>query len=90
MTVLASGDPLLSGIGSTLVDLLGAERVRILPAVSSVALAAARLRWPFGSYDVITVVGRDPSAVLRVRVAGQAVDRAVLRRHHPGGAWPAC
>ena len=40
VTVLASGDPLLSGIGSTLIDLLGADRVRVLPAVSSVALAA--------------------------------------------------
>ena len=34
------GDPLVSGIGSTLIELLGAERVRIHPAVSSVALAS--------------------------------------------------
>ena len=71
VAVLASGDPLLSGIGSTLVDLLGGERVRILPAVSSVALAAARLCWPYGSYDVVTVVGRDPSAILRAVSPGR-------------------
>ena len=65
MTVLASGDPFLSGIGSTLVDLLGASRVRVLPAVSSVALASARMGWSAESFDVITVVGRNPAAILR-------------------------
>jgi len=65
VTVLASGDPLLSGIGGTLVELLGADRVRVLPAVSSVTLAAARMGWAAESFDVITVVGRNPAAVLR-------------------------
>lgn len=73
LTVLASGDPLVSGIGSTLIDLLGADRVRILPAVSSVALAASRLGWAFGSYDVLTVVGRNPAAVLRVVSPGRRI-----------------
>ena len=65
VTVLASGDPFLSGIGSTLVNLLGASRVRVLPAVSSVALASARMGWSAESFDVITVVGRNPAAILR-------------------------
>jgi len=65
ITVLASGDPLVSGIGGTLIELLGAERVHVVPAVSSVSLAAARLGWPADSFDVITVVGRNPAAVLR-------------------------
>ena len=65
VVVLASGDPLVSGIGSTLVDLLGVEAVEIEPAVSSVALARARMGWPAESVDVVTAVGRDPSAVLR-------------------------
>jgi precorrin-6Y C5,15-methyltransferase (decarboxylating) len=73
VAVLASGDPLLSGIGTTLIDLLGVDRVRVLPAVSSVALAAARLGWAFGSYEVITVVGRNPAAVLRVASPGRRV-----------------
>ena len=37
--------PLVSGIGTTLIDLLGPEAVRIHPAVSSVALARARMGW---------------------------------------------
>lgn len=64
VAVLASGDPLLSGIGSTLVELLGPDRVRIEPGVSSVALARARMGWSAESVEVITLVGRDPYAVL--------------------------
>ena len=39
VVALASGDPLVAGVGTTLIDLLGAERVTVLPALSSVALA---------------------------------------------------
>jgi len=65
VVVLASGDPLVSGIGSTLVDLLGADRVEVVPAVSSVSLARARMRWSSESADQVTVVGRDPAVVRR-------------------------
>lgn len=56
--VLASGDPMLSGIGTTLTRLLGADRVRVLPAPSSVSLACARLGWPVEETTVVTLVGR--------------------------------
>ncbi len=69
--VLASGDPLVFGIGGTLVDLLGPGRVRIHPAVSSVSLAAAQLRWPSQTYDVVTLVGRDPSELRRAVTPGR-------------------
>jgi precorrin-6Y C5,15-methyltransferase (decarboxylating) len=59
VVVLASGDPLVSGIGSTLVRELGAEAVRIHPAVSSVALAQARMGWATEESEVVTLVGRD-------------------------------
>ncbi|GAA3978650.1 precorrin-6y C5,15-methyltransferase (decarboxylating) subunit CbiE [Thermobifida alba] len=71
VAVLASGDPLLSGVGTTLVRLLGADRVRILPAVSSVALARARMRWSAESVDVVTLVGRDVDAVRRYFTPGR-------------------
>ena len=58
LVVLASGDPMFYGIGSTLVRLLGAERVRVLPHPSSVSLAAARLGWPLDDVDVVSLVGR--------------------------------
>ena len=56
--VLASGDPMLYGIGSTLVRLLGADHVTVLPHPSSVSLAAARLGWSLDDLEVITTVGR--------------------------------
>jgi precorrin-6Y C5,15-methyltransferase (decarboxylating) len=54
--VLASGDPMFHGIGATLVRLVGADRVRVLPHPSSVSLAAARLGWPLAGTDVLSLV----------------------------------
>jgi precorrin-6B C5,15-methyltransferase / cobalt-precorrin-6B C5,C15-methyltransferase len=71
VVALASGDPTLSGIGTTLVDLLGAERVRIHPTVSSAALARSRLGWSAENSDVITVVGRDLNQVRRRLAPGE-------------------
>lgn len=73
IVVLASGDPLVSGIGATLIDLLGADRVRIEPAVSSVGLARARMGWPAETMAEVTVVGRDPRRVLREVAPGARV-----------------
>ncbi|HET6392718.1 MAG TPA: precorrin-6y C5,15-methyltransferase (decarboxylating) subunit CbiE [Blastococcus sp.] len=56
--VLASGDPMLSGIGTTLTRLLGHDRVRVLPAPSSVSLACARLGWAVEDTTVVSLVGR--------------------------------
>lgn len=64
VVVLASGDPLRSGIGTTLIDLLGADRVRIHPAVSSDVLARARQGWSAEETTVVTTVGRDLRSVL--------------------------
>ena len=58
VVVLASGDPMFYGIGSSLVRLLGAARVRVLPHPSSVSLAAARLGWPLDDVDTVSLVGR--------------------------------
>jgi precorrin-6Y C5,15-methyltransferase (decarboxylating) len=58
LVVLASGDPMLSGIGTTLTRLLGVERVRVLPAPSSVSLACARLGWAVEDTEVVSLVGR--------------------------------
>ena len=65
VVVLASGDPHVSGIGSTLVRDLGAEAVRVHPAVSSVALARARMGWASEESEVVTLVGRDVDRLRR-------------------------
>ena len=69
VVALASGDPMLSGIGTTLAD-LGLD-VTVLPAVSSVALARARMRWSAESSDVVTLVGRDPDVLRRELTPGR-------------------
>lgn len=73
VVALASGDPMLSGIGTTLVDILGADRVEVLPHVSSVTLARARLGWSAESTAVVSVVGRDVHAALRELAPGRRV-----------------
>lgn len=70
---LASGDPLVSGIATTLIDLLGADAVRVEPAVSSVALARARMGWPAERCTVVGLVGRDPRLLLRQLAPGHRV-----------------
>jgi precorrin-6B C5,15-methyltransferase / cobalt-precorrin-6B C5,C15-methyltransferase len=58
LCVLASGDPMFFGIGSTLVRLVGSDGVRVLPHVSSVSLACARLGWSVEDVTVVSAVGR--------------------------------
>ncbi|MDT0188074.1 precorrin-6y C5,15-methyltransferase (decarboxylating) subunit CbiE [Microbacterium sp. ARD31] len=71
VVALASGDPLVSGIATTLLE-YGAP-VRVVPAVSSVALARARMGWSAESCAVVTVVGRSVSRVLRECAPGRRV-----------------
>lgn len=73
VAVLASGDPLVSGVGTTLLSLLGADAVDVLPAVSSPALARARMGWSSDSTTVVSLVGRDARAVLRELAPGRRV-----------------
>ena len=73
VVALASGDPMLSGIGTTLVDILGADRVTVIPHLSSVTLARARIGWSAESTAVVSVVGRDVHAVLRELAPGRRV-----------------
>ncbi|MFL6124182.1 precorrin-6y C5,15-methyltransferase (decarboxylating) subunit CbiE [Actinophytocola sp.] len=64
LCVLASGDPMLFGIGGTLVRLLGAERLEIVPHPSSVSLACARLGWAVEDVEVVSLVGRPVESLL--------------------------
>jgi precorrin-6Y C5,15-methyltransferase (decarboxylating) len=70
VVALASGDPLVSGIATTLVEVLGRDAVTVVPALSSVALARARMRWSAESTEVVTLVGRDPHLVARSLAPG--------------------
>ncbi len=71
--VLASGDPMWHGLGATLVRLLGADRVRVLPHPSSVSLAAARLGWPLAGTELVSLVTAGPATLRRVLAPGRRV-----------------
>ena len=71
IVALASGDPLVAGIGSTLIEEFGADQVRIHPAVSSVALARARMGWSDDTVELIRLRGDDVDQVRRWLFPGQ-------------------
>lgn len=62
--VLASGDPMFYGIGTTLARLLGPEALRVLPQPSSASLACARLGWPLPEVGIVSAVGRPVARLL--------------------------
>ncbi len=71
--VLASGDPTYHGIGTTLVRLLGAEAVRVIPHPSSVSLACARLGWAQDEVAVVSLVGQPHELLYRELQPGRRV-----------------
>jgi precorrin-6B C5,15-methyltransferase / cobalt-precorrin-6B C5,C15-methyltransferase len=70
LCLLASGDPMLHGIGATLARRLPPGRLRVFPGVSSVALACARLGWPEQETEVISLVSQPPEAALAALAPG--------------------
>lgn len=60
VVVLASGDPGFFGIVRLLVERFGRESLRVIPAVSSVALAFARAGLPWDDALTVSAHGRDP------------------------------
>ncbi|MDP2712489.1 MAG: precorrin-6y C5,15-methyltransferase (decarboxylating) subunit CbiE [Solirubrobacteraceae bacterium] len=75
VVVLASGDPLLHGVGTTILQRLGDDGVRVIPAVSSFALACARLRWPASSVELVSATSRIAEIVVPALQPGR---RAVV------------
>lgn len=59
VVVLATGDPLYFGIAAGLIAALGHEQVQVVPTLSSVQLAAARLGLPWQDAKLISVHAAD-------------------------------
>lgn len=70
---LASGDPMVCGIGTTLIRMLGTAAVRVLPTLSSPALARARMGWSAEESVVVTVVGRHEARLVREIAPGRRI-----------------
>ncbi|SFI81799.1 precorrin-6Y C5,15-methyltransferase (decarboxylating) [Phyllobacterium sp. CL33Tsu] len=58
VVVLASGDPMHFGMGAALTRHIERSEMRILPAPSSFALAAAAMGWPIQESQLLSVHGR--------------------------------
>ena len=71
--VLASGDPMLHGIGATLARRLGPERLAVHPHPSAFALACARLGWPEAEVELVSAVGRPADAIAVVLQPGRRI-----------------
>ncbi|MCA1667336.1 MAG: precorrin-6y C5,15-methyltransferase (decarboxylating) subunit CbiE [Thermomicrobia bacterium] len=75
IVVLASGDPLLYGIGSMLRRFFPADALRIHPNVSAVQLAWARIAEPWHDAGIVSAHGRALTPVIDAarRYAGLAI-----------------
>jgi precorrin-6Y C5,15-methyltransferase (decarboxylating) len=71
--VLASGDPMLHGIGATLARRLGPGRLEVHPHPSALALACARLGWPEADVELVSAVGRPAEVLVRALQPGRRI-----------------
>jgi precorrin-6Y C5,15-methyltransferase (decarboxylating) len=71
--VLASGDPMLHGIGATLARRLGPGVLAVHPHPSAFALACARLGWPAAEVELVSTVARPPEVVALALAPGRRV-----------------
>jgi precorrin-6B C5,15-methyltransferase / cobalt-precorrin-6B C5,C15-methyltransferase len=63
--VLASGDPMHYGAGSSLSRLLSPDEVVVAPGLSAFTLAAARLLWPIHETGLVSLCGRPLRTLVR-------------------------
>ncbi|MEB0207152.1 precorrin-6y C5,15-methyltransferase (decarboxylating) subunit CbiE [Pseudomonas sp. CCC3.1] len=61
--VLASGDPMLFGVGASLARRIPREEMRVLSSPSSCSLAAARLGWALQDVVTLSIVARPIAAL---------------------------
>jgi precorrin-6Y C5,15-methyltransferase (decarboxylating) len=73
ITVLASGDPMLYGVGVTLTKTLSPSEFRLIPQVSSFSLACARLGWPAATTKLVSLVHRPIEELVRSLSPGDRV-----------------
>jgi precorrin-6Y C5,15-methyltransferase (decarboxylating) len=69
--VLASGDPMLHGVGASLARLISPEQLHVIPQASAYSLACARLGWPAAEVELISTVAGDPDRIARLLQPGR-------------------
>lgn len=64
IVVLTSGDPLFFGIGSVLVRELEPEQIQVMPNISTITAAFARIKEPWNNVPVVSLHGRSREPAL--------------------------
>jgi precorrin-6Y C5,15-methyltransferase (decarboxylating) len=81
VVLLASGDPLFSGIGRRALDEFGKEMVEIIPDLSSVQIAFARIKEPWDDAFLMSL-HRGPDAQKRRRLKYEVSDIPSILREY--------
>lgn len=81
--ILASGDPMCYGIGSTIARRIDWAEMQIFPAPSAFSLACARLGWPLPDIETLSLCGRDPALLNAVLYPGARILILSADRHTP-------
>ena len=71
VVVLASGDPMLHGVGASLARRTDPARLRVLPAPSAWSLACARMGWPTADTELVSLVGRPAELLVPALAPGR-------------------
>ncbi|GAC1321759.1 MAG: precorrin-6y C5,15-methyltransferase (decarboxylating) subunit CbiE [Thermoleophilaceae bacterium] len=72
-TVLASGDPMLHGVGAILARKAAPGALHVIPHPSAFALACARLGWGEADVELVSAVARPPEVVVRSLQPGRRI-----------------
>jgi precorrin-6Y C5,15-methyltransferase (decarboxylating) len=71
--VLASGDPMLHGVGASLARHAPADALTVHPHPSALAYACARLGWPAAEVELVSAVGRPADVLARDLQPGRRI-----------------
>src|ERR1700744_3738019 len=71
--VLASGDPMLYGVGVTLTHQLSPAEFRIIPQVSAFSLGCARMGWAVAETTLVSLVNKPIEQLRRYLYPGQKI-----------------
>jgi precorrin-6B C5,15-methyltransferase / cobalt-precorrin-6B C5,C15-methyltransferase len=82
ITLLASGDPMFFGIGRRVIEEFGKEMTEIIPDLSSVQVAFARVCEPWDNVFFVSMHG-GPDKNIRRKLEYEIADLpALLKKHH--------
>jgi precorrin-6Y C5,15-methyltransferase (decarboxylating) len=73
VVVLASGDPMLYGVGNVLARRLAPYEFRVIPAVSAFTIACARLGWSCADVQLVSIVHRPVEQIKRLLQPGHQI-----------------